>query len=225
MSIKDRRRISELEYREAFSSPEGFDSDENESRARKALEAALDIRKLEINLYWTRAAYFWAFIAAAFAGYAFTYKTAANGEPWLSLLFSSLGLVFSYAWYLVNRGSKFWQSNWECHVDLLEGMSLGPLYKYVALTPENDPFTSAGQFSVTKINQMLSIFVAVIWLLLFTKAAMPLSLDLPFDFFKFSIIGLTIAAIFILRKKGRSNFGVASYEIIEREYTVNKPNN
>ena len=29
----------------------------------------MDIRKFEIDLYWKRAAYFWAFIAATFAGY------------------------------------------------------------------------------------------------------------------------------------------------------------
>lgn len=220
MSTKDRRRVSELEYKEAFSSPKDFDDKESESRARKALEAALDIRKLEINLYWTRAAYFWAFIAAAFAGYAFTYKTAANGQPWLSLLFTSLGMVFSYAWYLVNRGSKFWQSNWECHVDLLEEMTLGPLYKYVALSSDKDPFTSPGQFSVTKINQMLSLFVAIVWLVLFVKAAMPISPELPIDFFKLSIIVLTIVAIIVLRWEGRTNFGVAEYEIIEREYKI-----
>ena len=46
-----------------------------------ALAYALDIRKFEIELYWKRATYYWAFIAAAFAGYALTYKTAADHEP------------------------------------------------------------------------------------------------------------------------------------------------
>ncbi|WP_442777331.1 RipA family octameric membrane protein [Sphaerotilus montanus] len=90
-------------------------------RAEKALDLALDIRKFEIELYWKRATYFWTFIAAALAGYAVVYKDGeSNSNAWLSLLFSSLGLTFSTAWYLVNRGSKFWQNNWERHVDLLE---------------------------------------------------------------------------------------------------------
>lgn len=38
-------------------------------RQVKALEQAHDIRKFEIDLYWKRAAYFWTFIAATFAGY------------------------------------------------------------------------------------------------------------------------------------------------------------
>lgn len=220
MSAKDCRRVSELEYKEAFSTLDESDGKESESRARKALEAALDIRKLEINLYWTRAAYFWTFIAAAFAGYSFTYKTANAGQPWLSLLFSSLGFVFSYAWYLVNRGSKFWQSNWECHVDILEEMTLGPLYKYVALSSGENPLTDPGQFSVTKINQMLSLFVTATWVVLFVKASMPISAYMPVDWFKLSIIILTVIAIPLLRWQGQINFDEAKYEIIERKYKI-----
>src|SRR5277367_3518599 len=108
------KRISEEDYKADFA---------DIAKKRKALEYALDIRKFEIDLYWKRATYFWAFIAAAFAGYGLTYKTAADLEPWLSTVFSSLGLVFSVAWHLVNRGSKFWQNNWERHVDLLEDMT------------------------------------------------------------------------------------------------------
>src|SRR5262249_38894798 len=120
------------EYKRKFSEPALIRPKdapkEAETRAGRALASALDIRKFEIELYWKRATYFLAFIAAAFTGYAFTYKTAEEHEPWLATAFSSLGLVFSFAWYLVNRGSKFWQNNWERHVDLLEEMTLGPLY-------------------------------------------------------------------------------------------------
>ena len=28
---------------------------------------------------------------------------------------------FSYAWVIVNKGSSFWQKNWERHIDVLEG--------------------------------------------------------------------------------------------------------
>ncbi|MGN6729091.1 MAG: RipA family octameric membrane protein [Rhodanobacteraceae bacterium] len=37
------------------------------NKVRAALDHALGIRKFEIELYWQRAAYFWALIAAAFA--------------------------------------------------------------------------------------------------------------------------------------------------------------
>jgi hypothetical protein len=169
---------------------------EADSRAGRALSLALDIRKFEIELYWKRATYFWAFIAASFAGYGLTYKNSTDHEPWLSLLFSALGLVFSFTWYLVNRGSKFWQNNWERHVDLLEDITLGPLYKIIAEdTGSSNPLTSAAAFSVSKLNQILSVFVTSIWALLFTKSLLPISFETPVDWYKALIFFLTATAI------------------------------
>jgi len=146
-------------------------------KKEKALDYALDIRKFEIELYWKRATYFWTFIAATLAGYAVIQRISdehSKGE--LSLLLVCLGVIFSLAWYLVNRGSKFWQNNWERHVDMLEDVTIGPLYKIIL--SEEDPdknilrkiLTDAGTFSVTKINQILSFFVLMVWVLLFFKS-------------------------------------------------------
>lgn len=191
-----------------------------DSRAGRALDYALDIRKFEIELYWKRATYFWAFIAASFAGYALTYKTAANHEPWLSLLFSALGLIFSFTWYLVNRGSKFWQNNWERHVDLLEDMTLGPLYKIVASNDESNPLTAAGRYSVTKLNQILSLLVTVFWVLLFLKSIGPISLDKSIDPYKLAIAILTIAGLFTLWKLGRTKATHATTRLYERTFDI-----
>src|SRR3954453_2108820 len=89
-----------------------------DSRQAEALRTALDIRKFEIDLYWKRAAYFWTFIAAAFAGYFVLQKEGA--DPANLSVVTSLGCLFSLGWYFVNRGSSSWQRNWERHVDLLE---------------------------------------------------------------------------------------------------------
>ena len=178
---------------------------------------ALDIRKFEIDLYWKRATYFWAFIGAAFAGYALTYKTAADHEPWLSILFAALGLVFSFAWYLVNRGSKFWQNNWERHVDLLEDMTLGPLYKVIAVdASEGNPLTSSGQFSVSKINQILSVFVTFVWALLFVKSLLPISTDLPLAPYKLAVAALTVGCGVLLYMLGRSSNKITKSRLSER---------
>lgn len=200
------------EYKARFSEPplrqtKNCDPKEVDTRAGRALAYALDIRKFEIELYWKRATYFWAFIAASFAGYGLIYKTAIDHEPWLALLFASLGLVFSFTWYLVNRGSKFWQSNWERHVDLLEDMTLGPLYKVVAVTEDpasGNPLISPAQFSVSKLNQILSVFVTTVWLMLFIKSLLPISATLPIDIFKVIDTTITIGFIFILWHKGKS---------------------
>lgn len=211
------------QYIESFKEPEqaGAQIKESETRAGRALSLALDIRKFEIELYWKRATYFWAFIGATFAGYALTYKTANDHEPWLSIVFSALGLMFSFGWYLVNRGSKFWQNNWERHVDLLEDMTLGPLYKVIATDGSpNNPLISAGAFSVTKINQILSVFVVVFWLLLFGKSVTPVSPSFPMDIFKFLIIGSTVLCLLLLYCLGRSGTGETRTKLEIRKIKV-----
>ncbi len=52
------------DYKTAFGTSEAPETD-----VKKALELALEIRKFEIELYWKRATYFWAFITIALAGY------------------------------------------------------------------------------------------------------------------------------------------------------------
>lgn len=138
-------------------------------KQKEALYQALDIRKFEIELYWKRATYFWTFIAAIFAGYFLVYKDNPNNYSILYML-CCLGFVFSFCWYLVNRGSKFWQNNWERHVDLLEDEITGPLYKTVLVTG-NLSFWKLHKeynYSVSKINQMLSLYVTFIWFFLGT---------------------------------------------------------
>ncbi|MDP3063542.1 MAG: hypothetical protein Q8O40_10115 [Chloroflexota bacterium] len=56
----------DAEYEQLFAG----DFPEGSCRA-KALEYALDVRKFEIGLYWSRATYFWTLITAAFAGHAY----------------------------------------------------------------------------------------------------------------------------------------------------------
>jgi hypothetical protein len=147
---------------------------EKKTKAERALELALEIRKFEIKLYWKRATYFWAFLAVALAGY-LTVLDAKNLCPQdkadALLVVSCLGVIFSLAWYFVNRGSKFWQENWEKHVDLLENGINGPLYKTI-LSKANIRWwkiTDPWPFSVSRINQLLSLFITLIFLALTTK--------------------------------------------------------
>jgi hypothetical protein len=139
-------------------------------KAKEALEYAHEIRKFEIELYWKRAAYFWTFIAAAFTGYFLIQKT---GDVSNLFVISSLGLVFSVGWYFVNRGSGSWQLNWEKHVDLLEDAVTGPLYKtlinrsFFGFADLTEPYP----FSPSRINNILSIYVTLIWSFLLLRTA------------------------------------------------------
>lgn len=136
----------------------------------KRLEKILDIRKFEIDLYWKRATYFWTFIAASLTGYGLTVTAKDANQVNImkfQFLIICLGLVFSFAWFLVNKASKFWQENWEKHLDLTEDSVIGPLYKTTISKESYSSFwmpTKAYAASVSKINQILSLFVFVIWI-------------------------------------------------------------
>jgi hypothetical protein len=159
------------------------------NRKCKALDLALEIRKFEIELYWKRATYFWAFIAAAFGGYGLVQKLDDPEKTLLSVLLSCLGLVFSFGWYCVNRASKRWQQNWENHVDILEDAVLGPLYKVIIeKLDDHGPLrriaTGSAPLSVSKINQMISLFVVGAWVVLIIYGFVPTAWHAPADWLR-----------------------------------------
>lgn len=155
------RRLSRSEYLKHFSG-----TLPDKSRQTEALRVAHDIRKFEIDLYWKRAAYFWTFIAATFTGYFVLQQRGTEDSFDATYIVTCLGFTFSLAWYLVNRGSKSWQRNWEAQVDLLEDEITGPLYKsevnrYAGRLWD---LTAGYHFSPSRINQLLGVFVTVVWL-------------------------------------------------------------
>ena len=187
----------------------------DEKKREKALEHALDIRKFEIDLYWKRAAYFWAFIGATFAGYVAVQAAGATHQQDLSVILSCLGIVFSLAWFLVNRGSKLWQENWEKHVDMLENGVTGPLYK-VVLT-RNDPNTCGEKFrhlvtgptpfSVSKINQIISLYISALWVCLLFYSLPKFNLEAGVNYLYLSVIGISLSACILFLWLGRTYNG------------------
>ncbi|WP_318345685.1 RipA family octameric membrane protein [Flagellimonas baculiformis] len=138
------------------------------SKLGKTLEIALETRKFEIELYWKRSTYYWAFIASSFAGYFVVLNLKDHKE--LTIVVSTIGLFFSIGWYLANRGSKFWQKNWEAHVDLLEDEEIGPLFGTILNPIPIKLGKLAGEypFSVSKINQILSFGIILTWVYIFS---------------------------------------------------------
>jgi hypothetical protein len=206
---KNKNLMTSDDYKKAF----GLSKLPKVDRER-ALNLALEIRKFEIELYWKRATYFWAFIAVALAGYVtvLVAKGLSDAEKGQALLTAScLGIVFSVAWYFVNRASKFWQENWEKHVDLLEDAEIGPIYKTV-LSDEDLRFWhlfKPYRFSVSKLNQILSLFVVLLFSLL-TAATLwrYFHFGCPrdfFDVFATAMVILTVGAVGTLYKKGQTD--------------------
>lgn len=82
--------------------------------AERAFNKAWEIRNFEIEMYWKRATYFWAFIASTFVGYFALvgsksyskYDVHSHVEVYILIC---IGFVLSCAWWLTNIGSKMWQ--------------------------------------------------------------------------------------------------------------------
>lgn len=136
------------------------------SLMKKASELSYDVRKFEIELFWKRGTYYWAFILASFTAYklvdfnklSFSYLV---GFPFLSkfvmLIISFLCFFFCLSWVLVNK-----QKNWESHIDALEERFSGKLYQTFLNTKHSDfkkcPLSKqAYDYSVTKITTIGSI--------------------------------------------------------------------
>lgn len=139
-------------------------------KEKEALEKALDIRKFEIELYWKRTAYFWAFIVANYTAYFFVLTHKLENQALYLTLLSFIGLLLAHAWQLTNKGSKFWQKNWDAHVSQLEKNVIGPLYD-VFLNPRT-PYTILSPFekyacSPARINTIVCTIFCITGLGLF----------------------------------------------------------
>ena len=138
----------------------------NKNRCSRAFNFAVDSRKFEIELYWKRATYFWAFILVCFTSIGLT-----NQFPYsemIRFLISCLGFFVTVAFWMINRGSKFWQENWEAHVDLLGETFIGPLYRYVIVSDKAKMYSigSPWTFSVSRVNMYVSFILIIFWLIL-----------------------------------------------------------
>jgi hypothetical protein len=138
-----------------------FTSD-NASKREKALNRAYQLRTFEIEHYWKRANYFWGFQIVIFAAFGLIGKEIVNAPVraastehlWNVVLvaLSVLGALTAVANFLSARGSKFWQQNWERHIDMLEDDIEGRLHKTIWLTMT--------PFSVSRVNLTLCVACA-----------------------------------------------------------------
>jgi hypothetical protein len=140
-------------------------SDRQTSHEAKAFDVAVDTRKFEIQLFWSRSLFFWGFIASAFVGYATLQQHGSD----LSVVVACFGVVCSVAWTLVNRGSKYWQEAWEQKVERLESGVTGALFSQ----EETEIFAKScwlrgRRYSVSKLAIGLSDYTVLFWLCITT---------------------------------------------------------
>jgi hypothetical protein len=156
----------------------------------KALDVAIKHRDFEISHYWKRAAYFWAFITLTASGYFFLLENAfdvnidcdavdakfACAMQYAFLYAISIaGIVLSFAWYFVNKGSKFWQDNWEMIIYKLENEIPSKLHQIYYDSEKNSHgcfLLRPKRYSVSKINLILSLFSVVFWIAVYVATAL-----------------------------------------------------
>ena len=119
-----------------------------------ALERAHDIRKFEIDLYWRRSNQMYFIVAGLLT--AFGVLLSENYFLGATAI-ACLGTIISFAWVHVNKGSKFWQENWEAHIDILEDSVEGNLYKVVNMEKKENAY------SVGRINRAVSWIITYSW--------------------------------------------------------------
>jgi hypothetical protein len=210
--------LSEKEYRERL-------IDICPIKAEKAFEKAWATRNFEIEMYWKRATYFWAFIASTFVGYfalvsseSYEKQSAFNHVEVYFLI--CIGFVLSLAWHFTNIGSKTWQRHWEVHVDLLEDAFTGPLYKTVY--PNQT-------YSVSKINEIVSLVFVFIWLLLGIKFLIDQNLirswSEQFEVNWFVVVSTVMSVVVVVSMSfghGRGRFGTRPIVMYQRDVRYSK---
>lgn len=199
--MSENKHITKTEYYEPF-----FTRVTGNVKVHNALERAWKNRDFEIDKYWSRATYFWAFIASTFAAYLaiFSSKLDGNTKFLLSFIIIIVGLFLSIAWNLVTIGSKKWQENWEKHIDLLEDSYTGPLYKTV-LNKET--------YSVSGINQIVSKFIISLWVFLLIFHIRRIPANIQISRFDIGVLVLFLASttFFCIKMiKKRKDFEVKS---------------
>jgi hypothetical protein len=153
--------------------------DPSDEKNLKTLEIADQVRRFEISLFWTRSLFFWGFSTTALVAYGAAFKAKATD---LQFGAGCVGLVCAVAWTLVNRGSKYWQENWERKAD--QAQSKLELSVELFAPPERQPEIREGwlwrakHFSVSGATIAFSDFTILVWLGLML-AATPLPTFFP----------------------------------------------
>ena len=171
------------------------DQEPERDRKRKRFEAALATRQFEIDLFWKRSLFFWGFIAASFVALA----TLEGKQPALSLLVSGFGMVCSLGWTLANRGSKYWQEQWESKIEDVEDEVTGPLFKREEPLQDKGWWLSGARYSVSKLAIAVSDYVLLVWVAIFVRQVwIALGISAWNDLERVAVLAISFLPVFYL---------------------------
>jgi hypothetical protein len=208
------KKISKKKFLKELKDFTNLEKDEK----KEIFNLAWDSRKFEIELYWKRAGYFWAFQALTMAGY-FAIVSATDFDEKLHLQFYAicLGFITGLGWFLINKGSKSWQRHWEKIIDILEDEVIGKLYK-TNTTPKT--------YSVSKINELISGFFTLLWatilIIQFLEFHFRFNFESKIDWKILSPLIITLLIVYqMFFGRGRGRFGERTVQLYRRKLKVN----
>lgn len=133
---------------------------------KAALQRAHEIRMFEVEHFWHRANYFWLLQAAVFTAVGLSlFSDKAAKIAILPVALAALGAVTGSAGWFASQGSKFWLSNWERHIDMLEDEFEGRLYKAVFIEKKGT------RWSVSRLNDGLGVTFFIFWIIILIFAS------------------------------------------------------
>ena len=155
---EDQKRLDDLRSR--YFEKLNIDPQKEKTKIEAALERSYQQRSFEIEHLWKRATFFWGLQAGVFAAFGLVWKAAEEvmGSFYLLFLLAGMGFLTALSNSFAARGSKFWQENWENHIDMLESHSEGELYRTVWLSE------GKVSFSVSGVSERLNDCFAIFWL-------------------------------------------------------------
>lgn len=168
----------------------------SDEQKKSAFTIAVETRRFEIERFWQRSAFFWAFTAALFAAFG-AIKITEEGDDHLRLIVGCFGFLAAEAWILQNRGARYWQEAWEQKVRALEKAVLG-----VDLFTNKEPvefkgWFGAGRFSVSKLTVMFSDGCVLAWIVLIGRLVWK-PVDFEGDWMPVWIIASTVALAILM---------------------------
>ncbi|MBL5903080.1 hypothetical protein [Serratia fonticola] len=136
-------------------------------RLKEAYTKAHDIRKFEIELYWKRSAYFITFLSILTTICGVVTATYLKGDikdnnNLLIILYviGILGVLMSLQFLVACQAGKFLQENWERHIDLLEPIFSGNLYKMNLISkPKRQSLSAANEIVGLTLFLVFTCFI------------------------------------------------------------------
>lgn len=133
----------------------------------EAYKQALDTRKFEIELYWKRATFMWPVNGALlvligiFSKLFYDAPIDRRIECFVAMsVISLLGYFVSMISSGISQSGKYWQENWEYHLDMLEPFFCGHLFKtHISRRPQ--------PYSISELQDTVNLILVFLWVLIF----------------------------------------------------------